>query len=236
MNRILVLSLFFLSYCAAAYAQIGPGSQCTSSVPCFVTVTGGGGGSSTANQGTQAASAAGSTWFVQEYLGGSAIGLTNAMPVQPGTGATFPISALSLPLPTGASTDASLTDVQSAPGTPQTTAVTVQGNVSGIPVPVSISASSGNQAISYASPLTTISVTTSSTTILAAATYTKSLTLCTEIADAGNVWLNLNNGAAVVNSGMYIPAGGGCINLAPPTGAITGISDSGTSHATIQGG
>ena len=90
--------------------------------------------------------------------------------------------------------------------------------------------------LAYASPLATVSVAITSTSILPAATYTHSLTLCTEIADVGNVWINLNGGAAVVSSGMYIPALGGCINIIPPTGAIFGISDSGTAHVTIQGG
>ena len=42
-----------------------------------------------------------------------------------------------LPLPTGASSAANQTNVQSAPGTPQTTANTVQGNAGGVPIPVS---------------------------------------------------------------------------------------------------
>jgi len=50
---------------------------------------------------------------------------------------TQPISASSLPLPSGASTSANQTNVQSAPGTPQTTAITIQGNSSGVAVPVS---------------------------------------------------------------------------------------------------
>lgn len=40
--------------------------------------------------------------------------LTNAFPVQPGTGATFPVSAASLPLPSGASTSALQSNVQAA--------------------------------------------------------------------------------------------------------------------------
>lgn len=40
-------------------------------------------------------------------------------------------------LPTGASTSALQSNVQSAPGTPQTTALTIQGNASGVPVPIS---------------------------------------------------------------------------------------------------
>ncbi len=39
-------------------------------------------------------------------------------------------------LPTGAAIASNQTDVQSAPGTPQTTAITIQGNASGIPVPI----------------------------------------------------------------------------------------------------
>src|SRR5271154_3738006 len=46
--------------------------------------------------------------------------------------------------------------------------------------------------LAYASPLATVSVAITSTSILPAATYTHSLTLCTEIADVGNVWINLN--------------------------------------------
>lgn len=49
----------------------------------------------------------------------------------------IPISAASLPLPTGAATAALQSNVQSAPGTPQTEAITVQGNASGVPLPVS---------------------------------------------------------------------------------------------------
>lgn len=44
-------------------------------------------------------------------------------------------------LPTGASTSALQSNVQSAPGTPQTVAITVQGNASGVAIPVVFSAS-----------------------------------------------------------------------------------------------
>jgi len=137
MKKLIISGIIFLSYFGIAYAQIGPGTPCgAQSLPCYVTVSGGGGGSVSANQGTQAASAAGSTWFFQQFLAGSAVSLTNPVPVTPGTGSVFPISASSLPLPTGASTAANQTSVQSAPGTPQTTALTIQGNASGISVPI----------------------------------------------------------------------------------------------------
>ena len=51
--------------------------------------------------------------------------------------ATQPISATSLPLPTGAATAANQTSIQSAPGTSAATAVTVQGSASGVAIPIS---------------------------------------------------------------------------------------------------
>ena len=103
------------------------------------------------------------------------------------------------------------------------------------PVPVNVITGGGTQAVTYAAPATPVSVTTSSTLILAAGTYTHTLTLCTTSASAGNVWLNLSGAAAVLSTGMFIPAVLGCITIAPPTGAIYGISDSGTDTVTIQG-
>jgi len=90
--------------------------------------------------------------------------------------------------------------------------------------------------ITYATPGSTVAVATSSTAVISAGTYTKFFTVCTEQADVGNVWLNVSGGAAVVNTGIYVPAAGGCVSIPPPTAAVTGISDSGTSHLTIQGG
>lgn len=165
MKNIIISALIFLSYCGVAYAQIGPGNQCglSSGTPCYVTGSGGG-GSTAVNQGAQAGTAAGNTWFVDPYVGGAEVSVSNPFAVQPGTGSVFPISASSLPLPSGASTDASLTDVQSAPGTPQTTSVTVQGNASGVPVPVSgtVSATqSGTWNIGSISTLPNITVSSS---------------------------------------------------------------------------
>jgi hypothetical protein len=51
--------------------------------------------------------------------------------------ATQPVSAASLPLPTGAATASSQLAVQSAPGTAASTAVTVQGVSNGVALPVS---------------------------------------------------------------------------------------------------
>ena len=61
--------------------------------------------------------------------------------------ATQPISAAALPLPTGASTDAHLTNVQSAPGTSATTAITIQGSASGVAIPITGSITASNPSI-----------------------------------------------------------------------------------------
>lgn len=53
---------------------------------------------------------------------------------------SIPVTVASLPLPTGGSTAALQSSVQSAPGTPQTVALTVQGNASGVALPISASA------------------------------------------------------------------------------------------------
>ena len=61
--------------------------------------------------------------------------------------ATQPVSAVSLPLPTGASTAALQSNVQSAVGTSATTAITIQGSASGTPIPVSGSVTASNASI-----------------------------------------------------------------------------------------
>lgn len=54
-----------------------------------------------------------------------------------GGGTALPVSAATLPLPSGAATAANQTSVQSAAGTPDATVLNVQGNASGVPLPVS---------------------------------------------------------------------------------------------------
>src|ERR1700677_4738329 len=87
---------------------------------------------------------AGSTGNVNlTEVGGAAITLgqktsANSLPVVIASDDTVAISATALPLPTNASTAALQSNVQSAPGTPQTVAITVQGNASGVALPVSI--------------------------------------------------------------------------------------------------
>lgn len=64
-----------------------------------------------------------------------------------GTG-TFAVSAAALPLPSGAATATNQTAARSAPGTPQTQAITIQGNASGIAVPVTGTFYQGTQPVS----------------------------------------------------------------------------------------
>lgn len=68
---------------------------------------------------------------------GTAI-VSNANPVPVSdAGGSLTVDAASLPLPSGAATAALQSGVQSAAGTPNATAVTVQGNASGVAMPVS---------------------------------------------------------------------------------------------------
>jgi hypothetical protein len=76
-----------------------------------------------------------------------------------GTG-TFAVSAASLPLPTGTSTAALQSNVQSAPGTPQTVALTIQGNASAVAVPVSGTVATTAPVNSNASFFGSVTVTT----------------------------------------------------------------------------
>jgi hypothetical protein len=76
------------------------------------------------------------------------LGAANGLPVAPATGASWavtgtfwqatqPVSAASLPLPTGAATSANQTSVQGAAGAPASTVLSVQGVPSGTNIPVS---------------------------------------------------------------------------------------------------
>jgi hypothetical protein len=68
------------------------------------------------------------------------VSLTNALPVQPGTGVTFSITAAALPLPTGAATQTTLAALLAALGTPAQAGGAV--SVSNFPATQPISAAS----------------------------------------------------------------------------------------------
>jgi len=101
----------------------------------------------------------GTTIPVTIGAGANIIGSVNA--AQAGT---WNIGAITgtVSLPTGAATAAAQTAVESAPGTPQTTAITIQGNASGVAVPVSgtITAASSNAITNPPSTLTLPAATT----------------------------------------------------------------------------
>jgi hypothetical protein len=68
--------------------------------------------------------------------GGATLGAATSWGTAP-SGNVAGVNANVLSAPSSLAQDAHLTNVQSAPGTPQTAAVTVQGNASGVPIPVS---------------------------------------------------------------------------------------------------
>jgi len=228
MKKLLYSAIIFLSYVSASHAQVGPGVSCTEISPCYV-INSGGGVASTVNQGTQAASASGSTWFVDPYIAGSEVSVTNPLAVQPGTGSTFPISASSLPLPTGAATSANQTNGS------QLTGVLGQ-NGSGIsstanPVPVNII---GTQGAATTPTQTSVSCTTSSSTILAANSATQSESFHLAATAANAVWLNFAGATAVQAAPSFDLQPGQTITWSVsggllPVSAITCIASASTS-------
>lgn len=116
-----------------------------------------------------------------------------------------------VPLPTGASTAALQSNVQSAPGTPQTVAVTVQGNASGVALPVSAASL----------PLPTGAATSANQT---------NASQKTQIVDgSGNVIASTTNALNV--DVINFPA------TQPVSGTITVVQPTGTNlHAVIDSG
>lgn len=98
----------------------------------------------------------------------------------------------------------------------------------------------GPGTLAYTSSTSGVAGTTSGT-LITAGQY-RLVKVCTLFSSTTNVWLNLAGGAAVVNSGLGIPAGGGCKTLgAPdtpaPTSAVTAITDGVSGQTvTITGG
>ncbi len=78
--------------------------------------TGGAGAAGAVTQG--GAASVGGAWPVYETLAGAAVSATNGLFVNPATGATFAVSAASLPLPTGAATAALQSSTLTALGSP----------------------------------------------------------------------------------------------------------------------
>ena len=99
----------------------------------------------------------------------------------------------------------------------------------------------GGGTLAYSSA-TSASVATTSGQLFAAAAYKRIVQICTLPNSTSNVWLNLAGGAAAVNAGTPVYAGGGCTtigtsSLPMPTAAVNAINDGGSSQTvTITGG
>lgn len=88
---------------------------------------------------------------------------------------------------------------------------------------------------------TSVSVATTSTLLVPAAAYSSSLQVCTLPGSTTNVWLNASGGAATVDSGIPVFAGGGCTTfgtgaLPIPTGPIYAITDGGSAQTVVLSG
>ena len=91
------------------------------------------GAATSANQATEiAALGTINTTLGTPFQAGGSVGISGTLPALAAT-PTFNLGTLN-----GAATAGNQTAVQSAPGTPQTTAMTIQGNASGVAVPVSV--------------------------------------------------------------------------------------------------
>ncbi len=106
---------------------------------------GGGGGSGSGSVPTGSAGSPNASVVTMQ-------GVSGMTPVKTdGSAVTQPVSATSLPLPTGAATSVNQTNVQSAPGSSASTAVTVQGSTSGVAIPVTGTFFQTTQPVSLAS-------------------------------------------------------------------------------------
>ncbi|MGX7706324.1 hypothetical protein [Methylobacterium sp. Gmos1] len=136
-------SVQVLPACGTASAPVGTGGRLytdTTGTLCTVAGSGGGGGGATGSV-TSAGTNGTSAQAVQGITGGVPLpiqgGNTSAVKTD-GSGTTQPVSAASLPLPTGAATSAAQTNVQSSPGTSAGTALTIQGATAGVAVPATL--------------------------------------------------------------------------------------------------
>lgn len=116
------------------------------------------------------------------------------------------------PITNGASKDVSITKVESAPGTPQTTAVTIQGNASAVPVPVSGTLTATNPSVGATGSAPPTSATLGGGSVTTAApTYTTGQMDPLSLTTAG--------GLRVDGSGTTQPISAAALPL--PTGAST---------------
>lgn len=141
--------------------------------------------------------------------------------------ATQPISATALPLPTGASTAALQSNVQSAPGTPQTVALTIQGNASGVAVPVSGSVTTSPSGTAFANaPVQNVYSSTNVTT----AAYVQLIASTSNAANRVDIFDSSGQAMILAVGGVgseviqyYVPPGGDAFSLKIPAGSRVAI-------------
>lgn len=161
-----------------------------------------------------------------------------------GTGGTFPATESgtwnitnvsgTVSLPTGASTAANQTNVQSAPGAAAGTALTIQGNASGIAIPVtgSLSASfSGYTPGAYVTPLTVTTAPNTRTALPAGNTVVVyNVGANTAFTTIGNTSVSATTGNDAIFPNCWISyAVGGAVDIAA-------ITSSGTTTLNLSGG
>lgn len=145
-----------------------------------------------------------------------------------GSAVTQPISAGSLPLPSGAATAAKQPALGTA-GTPSSDVITVQGSASGTAIPVTMS-----QAVSVPA-ITKVGATTTSAQLIAANATRKSIEIDTDCANTDSVAINFGASAAVYASHKILPP---CANWQAPPGvsvqtAVQVISNTGTQQVRV---
>lgn len=121
------------------------------------------------------------------------------------------------PITNGASLSVNQTNVQSTPGTPQTTAVTVQGNASGVPIPVSGSVTATNPSVS-----TTGSAPPASATYVGGSVTTAAPSYTTGQMSAFS--LNVSGGLRVDGSGVTQPISAAALPLPAGAATATGVA------------
>lgn len=136
--------------------------------------------------------------------------------------AALAVTASALPLPSGAATAASQTNVQSTPGTAQTKALTIQGNASGIAVPTVESYS--NQATNQ------VSVASSATLICAARSGRKEVT----IVNHGTTDVFLGATGVAATTGLLLAGVKGTGQTMSGGAAVYGIAASGSQTVSFQ--
>lgn len=193
----------------------------------------------------------GNAWPVTLVIGGALNAVGNPIFVAPGAGASFAVTAASLPLPTGAALDATLTTINSSLGTINTTLGTPMKQTGGTVGLVAGSALAGKFGIDQTTPGTTNAVaptpitgigsttgpTITSTSGQALATGSRRFLYIGNESTTATIACNFGGTAIINTAGNYtIPPNAGRTwdGTFVPSEAVNCISSAATSPATIQ--